>query len=307
MSTKSLFAPGAAGRWPTISLSRPRQEGAAPPANPAAPPASTVDFSNPEIQAAIAAAAQKTIGERQTAWEDEKAKIIANRDAILTEKKGWEPLGKPEEVAARLKKLEELETAAKAKEIGAEPDKFSQAVEAAAQAKYQAREQELSAVTAKAQERINELETANRQLEEAAHRAFVKYEIARACVPKDARIIHDGAHEQLVSILSPLTVRKEIPGMSEPIAQFKKGGALIPGGGPEGYMTMNELLALMRQGKDPIPDAAYYFVSQGQGSGTTPPSPGNNGGSKALPREQFNRMDPAAQMKWVKDGGTVTA
>jgi hypothetical protein len=88
-----------------------------------------------------------------------------------------------------------------------------------------------------------------------------------------------------------------------PMARFKVNGTILTGSGPEGYMTDREFLDLARQGKIPgMPQLQFLFVSNGQGSGTTPPATpaGGAGGN-------WWKMTEDDRTKYVKNHGKDAA
>lgn len=224
-----------------------------------------IDLTHPSVVQAIAAARQAAV----TEFDTEKAKILANRDEILTEKKAWDVFGmKPADVAARLKKAEEMETAAMAAGLGADPKAFSEAVEKAAQAKYETRAAELSQLQQNDKTRIGELEKQVETLTKDNHRSFVAKELALASMPEDMKIVHDGAYDYLIDQLASTVVPHKVDGMPAAVARLKVNGALVPGKAPDGLMSLNELLAVTRTGKGPMPHLGFCLVSAGQGSDT---------------------------------------
>lgn len=273
-STQQRQSFGRPGLWPTFTAQGPR--GDADPATPATPPAepAAVDLTNPAIQAALREAAQKAVSTREAEWVRERDAILAKEKEILDEKKKLQEAlggGKPEEISARLKKLDEIEAREKAGQHGKSGDDWLKAVEEEAQKKHQVWRTEQTALMEKDRTRISELAAENENLKKAEHRAWVSYRVALAAMPPDHRYIQEGAEDMLMDRLVGVMERFEADGVPA-TARFKVGGTLLTGTGPGGYMTEREFLDLARAGKVPgMPQLQFLFVSNGQGSDTKTP------------------------------------
>jgi hypothetical protein len=228
--------------------------------------AGAVDLENPAIKAAIGKAVER---ERQAATTRE-AGLRQNRDTILEEKKRWAKLGTPEEIEAKLADAERIRTEAVAAGVGADPKKFSDAVEKAAQEKFTQEQKRLSGVLEAEKAKVAEHEKTIADLSAQRHRTFVAAELFRAALPDDAKIVHDGAWDYLINTVAPLVVEHEIEGLGT-VARLQVNETLVPGSGPDHLMDLRELLSLARQGKGPVPSIGFALVSAGKGSGTTTP------------------------------------
>lgn len=294
-----------AGLWPILSTLPLRGEGGTPPAPPTAPnpgdppPAlPPIDLNHPGYQAHLATILK--------GFETEKAAIIGNRDQILTEKKRIEEaLGgvKPEELQAKLKKIAEIEANERAGIHGKTGDEWLAAVEAEAQKKHAVWREEQAEVMAQGKLRISALEQELADAKNAEMRSWTAYQLALAALPEDYRYIQPGAEDMLLDRLVPITERYQIEGVPA-VPRFKVGGTLLTGSGPDGYMTMRELLELGRQGKIPNqPQFQFLFASAGQGSGTkTPSAPGGGAGGG-----NWWTMSDDAKNKYINEHGAAAA
>jgi hypothetical protein len=256
-----------------------------------------VDLANPAVQQAIQAAVAR---ERQAAMQREQG-LRENRDQILGEKKLYAELGKPDEIRERLERLQKLETDVQAAGVNADPDEFRRAVEEAAQRKYVERERSLSDVMTSKDAKIEELTKATEALAAEKHRSFVAEQLLRAAMPEDYRVVQDGAWDYLIDTLAPHVVAHEVPGLGA-VARLQKGeGTLVPGSGPDNLMDLRELLPLARQGKGPIPNLGFCFVSAGRGSGTTSPSGGKTSAGN------WWKMSNEQRIEYTKENGLDAA
>lgn len=264
-----------------------------------------VDLSTPAAQAAIAAAADKAAKAMVAGLEEEKGKLTANNKALLEEKKPWEELAKtlgakkPEEVAAIVAKAREIETKAKAGEHGVDPAKYEADVDRAAQAKYASREEELSGVMGQQKEEIAKLTTTISELTKTEHLTWAAYQLAVAGLDG----VHEGARSHLISTLASSMVKQAVDGHPIPIPRFKVNGVLIPGGGPDGLATPQEVLALARQGKGPFGALSYCFVSAGQGSDTKSAETTQASGAGL----NWWKMDEKARSEYTRKNGSRAA
>jgi hypothetical protein len=230
-----------------------------------------IDPNVPEFRAAVAKTVQEQVAAARKTWEEEEAKGLKDKNAEL--------LGKLKEQKEQIEALRHEHEAGK---IGAKPEEFTAAVEEAAQRKNEAFRREQAEVMSAKDTKIKDLETEISKLNRQVHRSFIASEIARASIPPEHRMIHDGAEQQLIDRLEEAIVPVKIDGLPHPVARVKVNGVFQPTLGasatPDGLMAMPELLDLMRAGKGPINDAAWYFRSTGRGSGTVQPGGGNGAG-----------------------------
>lgn len=260
----------------------------------------TIDLQNEEVQKAIQLARAQ---ERQQAAQREKG-LRDNRDAILAEKKAIEQrlegLGEPDSIREKLAKLERYETEKSANKAGTDPDKFQAEVERVAQAKFEQARKEQSAVLQAKDEEIAKLKAASEALDVKSHRLFVAQEVLRAAMPEGHRIVQDGAWDYLIDQLAPLVVQNEVPGLG-PVARLSVDGVLVPGTGPDGYMTVGEAMTHARQGKGPVPNVGFCFVSNGKGTGTQTPGASKPGAGN------WSNMNSEQRANYVRENGAKAA
>lgn len=264
---------GTSGRWPAhiISPVGPRGEGAVEtPAEPATP---TIDATNPAVQALITAA----LAAHKTSAEEEKQKIIANRDAILAEKKATA------ETAAKLQAdLDSIKTRAKAAEHAVDPEKYNADVNAAADQKVATIAEENKLVLADRETKLRAAEVRIQELEASNRRAWAESTLIQATIPVGEQMVHPGAWNNLVEIFSGVIEPRKVDGVEGDVTRVVVNGAILPTMGlapsPDGMMTPQELMVATRQGKGPLAKYAYLFVSKGQGSDTKAPD-GSSAGS----------------------------
>lgn len=290
-----------AGLWPGFATPRPRGDSPAPAANDA--PA--VDLASPAIQAAIAAERQKALAAAQTEFQKEREALLGSKTQILDEKKKLEEaLGgaKPEEISASMKRLAEIEAKEKAGEHGKSGEEWTKAVEQEAQKKNQIWQQEQAALIDKTKGRVTELETENKRLADAEHRAWAAYTLAKAAMPPDYHYVHEDTMDLLLDQVAPVMERHQEEGFPA-VARFKIGGTLLTGSGPDGYMSEREFLDMARQGKIPgMSRLQRFFVSAGQGSGATTPTATAGGGGG-----NWWKMSEDDQTKYVNTHGAQAA
>lgn len=246
-----------------------------------------VDLSSPQVQAAIAAAEKR-------AREAARAELEPHKQQLLDELKPYKGLGKPDEIKQKLAKFEDLETERRASEAGGDPDKWRAAVDAAAKEKADEQIRQYRELDEAKDAKIKELEAGLEESKKASHRRFVENAILKAAMPEDTKIVHDGAWEYIVSTLEPMVVPHEVEGLGT-VARLQRNGALIEninGKSPDKLMDLRELFALSRQGKGPVPDLGFCFVSNGAGSGTASPSGGGSGGPG-----NFHKLTQEQRMK----------
>jgi len=236
-----------------------------------------IDASNPAVQALITAA----VTAARTTAEDEKAKILANKEQILAEKKA------AAEERDRLKaELEGVRTKTKAGEHGVEPEKYQADVDSAAQAKHKVFEEEHKLVLKDREDKLTAATTEIENLKQANRRAWTEAQLVLATIPESAQVVHPGAWDQLVSAMQSIIEPRTVDGIEGQVARIVVNGTLLPTTGvlpsPDGMMTPAELMLLTRQGKGPLAKLSYLFRSAGQGSGT----------------ETVNTTNPNAGRKW---------
>src|SRR5579864_6840725 len=108
-----------------------------------------VDLANPAIQAAIEQAKAEGAAAARAQAETEMAGLKKNRDELIRDMQKLRILGKPEEIAEKVARLETLDAQIAAGKAGVLPEQYKADVEKAAQAKYETRRQELEEVRKK--------------------------------------------------------------------------------------------------------------------------------------------------------------
>jgi len=240
------------------------------PADPAAPaaipppavPSGGVDTSSPAFVEAVNEAVQ-------VALKNHDDRVVA---AVKGDKtKLQEKLAAESEARKTVEdKLAELELAASAAAADTTPDKLKIEVESRVAREREILGQQRALVDEEKDKRIAELEEENAKSIERESETWFMAQLSAATTGDGWR---SGAAKRLYAELKPYMVRAETPA-GDAIRFRDANGHDVPGSGPKGLMTIEQLLGLPpeTQGKTiPDFDSSFYQQDHGNGSNTRKP------------------------------------
>ncbi len=221
------------------------------------------------------------------------ASLEANRDAIKLEKTAVEKQrdayalnGTAEEVAEKLKRLDDLDLAEKARVAKTTPDALKTAVEVEMATYRQNYDTRMGEVQTKLK---TDTETALKEVETLRESEFSSLLMAEILeevmesMPPELRIFRPGAISEFRNALLPFAHRVDPPAKGLPAGlRFQIDGQRIPGGLPDGQMGLAELLKLARKphkgGVGVLPrDMSWYYRDAGAATDSHTPA-GETGG-----------------------------
>lgn len=279
-AAKEILARTSRGLGPQAHLFRCEAATSAPSstgtaADPAASKTSleTLLGSNVELQQHIQELTRKASETAAAAAAEKEKGLVANRDALLVEKRLEQEKAKrlEEELQAFRKKDEEA--ALKLKGVH-DPADFDRLVDEAATRKFKSREKELEALDQSQKSKIEELGRELEAVGKQKRRLWISANLLEAQLTESTRQVKAGrAWEAFLDAVEPMIVETPVQGHGV-LPRIKSNNVLLPAPGgkefqtPDGLMDARGFYAAIRSQSDPaLKDLEFFLVSNGTGSG----------------------------------------
>lgn len=244
------------------------------------------------LEKAIAEAAQKAVNDRDNHWKKETEGLVKNRDEILEEKR------KLKEAADR--ELDQLKTTLKAKEHGVDPTKLEELAEEKAKEKAALLAKQFEGKITQTEKDLEKLKSDLERKEALLHETRV-----RSLIPPGQVI--QGAEDYVTRILKDLVEFQKLDDTTE-VPRIKVNGTWAPGLDGSGYMTVEELFQLSRQGGGSsevfarlAKSLAFALVSNAKGSGSV------NGIGEPQGKLNWYKMSEQQRSEYIEKHGSEKA
>jgi hypothetical protein len=263
---------------------------------------------NPELQDYIQNLTRKAAETAAASAAEKERGLVANRDALLAEKKlEKERAEKAEGELASFRKKEE-EAALKAKGVH-NPEDFDRLVDEAATRKFKSREKELEALDQTQKSKIDELGRDIEKMSKEKKRLWIANHLLEAQLTESTRQVKPGrAWEAFLDAVEPLIVEADVQGHGV-LPRIKSNNVLLPAPGgkefrtPDGLMDPRGFYAAIRSQSDPaLKDLEFFLISNGSGSG-----PSQTPGSSGAPGKAWKDMAPKERTEYINTYGKAAA
>lgn len=271
------------------------------PDNPGGDPAKgdKIDAADPKVAALIAKAVQDALAQERKAAAKKEEGLRTNRDDLKAEKGKYTALGTVEDVEKWKKAYEDAEREAAAGRAGKSPEDFQRELDAQVAEKMKLYDKQQSQILEQLRTENKDLTDQNTALTAKAHRAFVAEQVVRANLPKDFKLVQDGAWDHLIDSLVPYVREEQPEGAPYAVPRMHVNGVDIPGKAAGNGMDLREFMPHARRGGDLIPNfnVSYAFASNAAGTDTRTPD------GKAKPTGNWWTMTEEQRDQAQKDLG----